>query len=168
MVTRKGDIRKVAAAEAGFGYRSSGLPPGCVIVEAVFDCMQDSPETLRQRMADQLSQRNATQPTRIRTAGSAFRNPAGYSSTGQAGEDHSLKAWKLIDDAGMRGWTYGDAAVSAKHPNFLINLGGATATDIEALGEEVRSRVLQHSGIALEWEIIRVGASAMAKSVPPV
>ncbi len=166
VVTRTGEIRKTAAAEAGFGYRSSRLPRGCVIVEAVFDCMEASPEKLQQQMEDQLSHRNATQPTGIRTAGSTFRNPAGYSSTGQPGDDHSLKAWKLIADAGMRGWKYGDAAVSAKHPNFLVNLGGATATDIEALGEEVRSRVLQHSGIELEWEIIRVGASASAMQAP--
>lgn len=168
MVTRTGQIHKVTAAEAGFGYRRSGLPPGCVIVEAVFDCMEASPETLQRQITVQLRHRNATQPTRIRTAGSAFRNPAGYSSTAQPGDDHSLKAWKLIDEAGMRGRTLGGAAVSAKHPNFLVNLGGATATDIEALGEEVRSRVLQHSGIELKWEIIRIGARASAKSAPPV
>ena len=92
-----------------------------------------------------------------RSAGSTFRNPAGYSSTGQPDDSHDLKAWKVIDDAGMRGARRGGAQMSPKHSNFLINTGGATAAELEGLGEEVRKKVYQTSGIQLEWEIMRIG-----------
>ncbi|MFM2367233.1 MAG: hypothetical protein RIR95_1841, partial [Pseudomonadota bacterium] len=92
-----------------------------------------------------------------RSAGSTFRNPVGHSSTGRADDSHELKAWKVIDDAGMRGATLGGAQMSPMHSNFMINIGGATATQLEDLGEEVRKRVFQNSGITLEWEIMRVG-----------
>ncbi len=92
-----------------------------------------------------------------RSAGSTFRNPAGYSSTGRADDPHDLKAWAVIDRAGLRGARRGGAQMSEKHPNFLINAGGATAADLEGLGEEVRERVWQTQGIRLEWEIMRVG-----------
>ena len=108
-------------------------------------------------MEDQLAKRDATQPTKDRSAGSTFRNPAGFSSTGQADDVHDLKAWKVIDDAGMRGATMGGAQMSEKHSNFLINTGQATAKDLEGLGEEVRKKVYADSGITLEWEIMRVG-----------
>ena len=108
-------------------------------------------------MAAQLAKRGAEQPTKLRTAGSTFRNPAGYSSTGRADDVHDLKAWKVIDDAGMRGARRGGAQMSPKHPNFLVNTGGATAADLEGLGEDVRKRVFQTSAISLEWEIMRVG-----------
>jgi len=108
-------------------------------------------------MADQLARRDATQPVKERSAGSTFRNPAGFSSTGRADDSHELKAWKVIDDAGLRGASKGGAEMSQKHPNFLINRGGASAADLEGLGEEVREKVFQHSGIRLEWEIMRVG-----------
>ena len=108
-------------------------------------------------MADQLARRDATQPVKDRTAGSTFRNPAGFSSTGRADDSHELKAWKLIDDAGLRGYAKGGAMMSEKHPNFLTNIGGATAKDLESLGEEVRKRVFESSGLTLEWEIMRVG-----------
>src|SRR5690606_40448491 len=108
-------------------------------------------------MADQLARRDASQPVKDRTAGSTFRNPAGYSSTGRADDTHDLKAWKLIQDAGMQGARIGGAQMSEKHANFLTNTGGATAQDLESLGEQVRKRVLHHSGISLEWEIMRVG-----------
>ncbi len=108
-------------------------------------------------MQDQLAKRDATQPTKDRTAGSTFRNPAGFSSTGRADDRHDLKAWKVIDDAGLRGARRGGAQMSEKHPNFLTNTGGATATDLEMLGEEVRKKVFQNSGIELQWEVIRVG-----------
>nr|MDE3079661.1 UDP-N-acetylenolpyruvoylglucosamine reductase [Paracoccaceae bacterium] len=88
------------------------------------------------------------------------RNPAGYSSTGRADDTHELKAWALIDRAGLRGARLGGAQMSEKHPNFLINAGGATAADLERLGEEVRKRVFQDSGLLLEWEIMRVGEPA--------
>ena len=93
----------------------------------------------------------------MRTAGSTFRNPAGYSSTGRADDVHDLKAWRLIEAAGMRGARLGGAVMNEKHANFLTNAGGATAADLEGLGEEVRKKVLQHSGLSLEWEIMRVG-----------
>jgi UDP-N-acetylmuramate dehydrogenase len=108
-------------------------------------------------MEDQLAKRDATQPTKERSAGSTFRNPAGFSSTGRADDVHDLKAWKVIDDAGMRGARRGGAQMSEKHSNFMINAGGATAADLEGLGEEVRKEVYANSGITLEWEIMRVG-----------
>jgi UDP-N-acetylmuramate dehydrogenase len=111
-------------------------------------------------MTDQLAKRDATQPTKDRSAGSTFRNPAGFSSTGQADDTHDLKAWKVIDDAGLRGATLGGAQMSEKHPNFLINTGNATAADLEALGEKVLKEVYANSGITLEWEIMRVGIPA--------
>jgi UDP-N-acetylmuramate dehydrogenase len=104
-----------------------------------------------------LKKRDASQPTKERSAGSTFRNPAGYSSTGQADDTHELKAWKVIDDAGMRGARRGGAQMSEMHSNFMINAGGATAADLEGLGEEVRKKVYENSGITLEWEIMRVG-----------
>ena len=100
---------------------------------------------------------DATQPTKDRSAGSTFRNPAGYSSTGKADDVHDLKAWKVIDEAGLRGARRGGAQMSPKHPNFLINTGDATAADLEGLGEDVRKKVYHSQGITLEWEIMRVG-----------
>ena len=108
-------------------------------------------------MQHQLEKRDATQPTKERSAGSTFRNPAGFSSTGREDDVHDLKAWKVIDNAGMRGATVGGAQMSEKHSNFMINMGGATAADLENLGEEVRKKVFENSGITLEWEIKRVG-----------
>ena len=111
-------------------------------------------------MEAQLRKRDETQPTKERTAGSTFRNPAGFSSTGRDDDVHDLKAWKVIDDAGMRGATRGGAQMSPKHSNFLVNTGEATAADLEGLGEEVRKKVFQNSGIELHWEIMRVGETA--------
>ena len=111
-------------------------------------------------MEEQLAKRDATQPTKDRTAGSTFRNPAGYSSTGRADDVQDLKAWKVIDDAGMRGAKVGGARMSEMHSNFMINTGQASAHDLEALGEEVRKRVFLSSGIELHWEIMRVGEPA--------
>ena len=108
-------------------------------------------------MQQQLDKRDETQPVKDRTAGSTFRNPAGYSSTGQADDTHELKAWKLIQDAGMQGVRRGGAVMNAKHANFLTNIDNATAADLESLGEEVRKRVFQTAGIELEWEIMRIG-----------
>jgi UDP-N-acetylmuramate dehydrogenase len=111
-------------------------------------------------MDAQLSNRDETQPTKERSAGSTFRNPAGFSSTGRADDTHDLKAWKVIDDAGLRGATLGGAQMSEKHSNFMINTGGASAADLEGLGELVRKRVFQNAGIELVWEIMRVGEPA--------
>ena len=156
-VLRSGDVVTLPASDLELAYRSSVLPDGAVIVGAVFEGARDDPEALQARMAAQLKKRDETQPTKDRTAGSTFRNPAGFSSTGKADDVHDLKAWKVIDDAGMRGATQGGAQMSPMHSNFLVNTGGATAAELEGLGEEVRKRVFQHSGIELHWEIMRVG-----------
>ena len=156
-VLRTGDIVTLPADHLNLAYRSSQLPEGAVVVEAVFEGETGNPEELHSRMAAQLLKRDETQPTKDRTAGSTFRNPAGFSSTGKADDVQDLKAWKVIDDAGMRGVSRGGAQMSPKHSNFLVNTGEATAADLEGLGEEVRKRVFQHSGIELIWEIKRIG-----------
>lgn len=162
-VTRSGEVVTLSPAELNFRYRQTDLPEGWVLVEATFEGQPGDPEALEARMTEQVAKRDATQPTKERTAGSTFRNPAGYSSTGRADDSHELKAWKVIDDAGMRGVRQGGAQMSEMHPNFLVNAGGATAADLEGLGEEVRKKVFQNSGICLEWEIMRVGETAPEK-----
>ncbi|NTT84855.1 UDP-N-acetylmuramate dehydrogenase [Tabrizicola fusiformis] len=157
VVTRQGAARDIPAADLNLRYRQSDLPEGWVITAATFRAAKGDPAELEARMADQIAKRDASQPTKDRSAGSTFRNPVGHSSTGRADDNHELKAWKVIDDAGMRGATKGGAQMSPKHSNFLINAGGASAADLEDLGEEVRKRVFQQSGITLEWEIMRVG-----------
>ncbi|MBO9397507.1 UDP-N-acetylmuramate dehydrogenase [Shimia sp. R9_2] len=156
-VTREGEIVALTAEDLNFQYRQTDLPEGWVIVEAVLEGPSGDPEELAARMETQLAKRDATQPTKDRSAGSTFRNPAGFSSTGKADDVHDLKAWKVIDDAGMRGARIGGAQMSEMHSNFMINTGDATAADLENLGEEVRKRVFQNSGIELQWEIMRVG-----------
>ena len=156
-VTRVGDIVDLPAADLHLAYRQSQLPDGWVIIAATFRADPGDPAALEARMADQLAKRDASQPTKERSAGSTFRNPIGHSSTGRADDSQALKAWKVIDDAGMRGATLGGAQMSPMHSNFMINIGGATAADLEDLGEQVRKRVFQHSGITLEWEIMRIG-----------
>jgi UDP-N-acetylmuramate dehydrogenase len=159
-VTRAGEVVRLTPDDLAFGYRHSHLPEGWMITEATFKSHPGAPEALAAKMADQIARRDASQPTKDRSAGSTFRNPAGFSSTGRADDVHDLKAWAVIDAAGLRGARRGGAQMSEKHPNFLINNGGATAADLEGLGEEVRKRVFQNSGIALEWEIMRVGEPA--------
>ena len=159
-VTREGVRITLAPEQLNFRYRRSDVPEGAVITQAVFRAGEGEPEALASKMTEQLAKRDATQPTKALSAGSTFRNPAGFSSTGKADDTHELKAWKVIDDAGMRGARRGGAEMSAMHPNFLVNTGGATAADLEGLGEEVRERVLANSGISLEWEIMRVGEPA--------
>ena len=129
-----------------FAYRHAQLPPRGVVVRARLRAIAGDKPAIAARLAEIRAAREATQPVRARTGGSTFKNPPG-----------DRKAWELIDAAGCRGLTQGAAQVSDKHCNFLLNLGGASAADIEALGEEVRARVLAHSGIALEWEIRRIG-----------
>ncbi len=160
VILRDGTEAHLDKADLNLRYRQSDLPPGAVIVEAVFQAEPGDPDALAQKMADQLAKRDATQPTKDRTAGSTFRNPAGFSSTGQAGDAMDLKAWTLIDAAGMRGARRGGAQMSEKHSNFLINTGGASAADLESLGEAVRKKVFQTTGHALEWEVMRVGKPA--------
>lgn len=156
-VTRQGALVTLPAAELNLQYRQSELPEGAVVVEAVFEGPQGDPAELDARMEAQLKKRDETQPTKDRTAGSTFRNPAGFSSTGREDDTHEMKAWKVIDEAGMRGATQGGAQMSPMHSNFLVNTGEASAADLEGLGEEVRKRVFQHSGLQLQWEIMRVG-----------
>jgi UDP-N-acetylmuramate dehydrogenase len=157
IVTRQGQLQTLDAASLDLQYRQTSLPEGAIIISATFRAGAGNPQELHDKMVDQIAKRDASQPTRDRSAGSTFRNPAGFSSTGRADDSQELKAWKVIDDAGMRGATRGGAQMSPMHSNFLINIGGATAADLEELGEEVRNRVFEHSKITLEWEIKRVG-----------
>lgn len=157
VVLRDGQIVELVKDDLNFQYRQSDMPEGAVLVDATFHAERADPDALHARMDAQLAKRDETQPTKERSAGSTFRNPAGFSSTGRADDVHDLKAWKLIDDAGLRGECLGGAQMSPKHSNFLINAGGATAADLESLGELVRKRVFQTSGIELVWEIMRVG-----------
>ena len=157
IVTRGGAVETLPATALDLRYRRSTLPEGAIITAATFRAAPGNPLDLEGKMADQIARRDASQPTKDRSAGSTFRNPLGRSSTGQPDDTHELKAWKVIDDAGMRGAKRGGAQMSPMHSNFLINAGGASAADLEGLGEEVRKKVFQNSGITLEWEIMRVG-----------
>ncbi len=148
VVTREGDIEIWPAERLGYTYRHSDLPAGAVIVEALFEGVPGDKAAIAAEMDRIAAEREASQPLRSRTGGSTFKNPPGD------------KAWRLIDAAGCRGLRHGDAQVSEKHCNFLLNLGGASSAEIEALGEEVRDRVKAHSGVMLEWEIQRVGVQA--------
>jgi UDP-N-acetylmuramate dehydrogenase len=145
LVLRDGRIETWPAARFAYSYRHSATPDGAVVIEALFKGTAGDPAAIGAEMDRIAEEREASQPLRSRTGGSTFKNPEG------------TKAWQLIDAAGCRGLRIGDAQVSEKHCNFLLNLGNATAADIEALGEEVRRRVLEHSGVVLEWEIQRVG-----------
>jgi UDP-N-acetylmuramate dehydrogenase len=142
----RGRRHTLKPAELGFGYRHSALPADWIVIEAVLKGVPGEPAAVRARMAAIKAERETSQPLRVATGGSTFKNPAG-----------GRKAWQLIDAAGCRGLRHGRAMVSEKHCNFLINTGGARAAEIEALGELVRARVLAHSGVALEWEIHRIG-----------
>jgi len=148
LVLRDGGIETWPAARLGYTYRHSELPAGAVVVEALFEGTPGDPAEIGAEMDRIAAEREASQPLRSRTGGSTFKNPDGN------------KAWKLIDEAGCRGLQIGDAQVSEKHCNFLLNLGSATSAQIEELGEEVRRRVKDKSGILLEWEIQRVGRAA--------
>ncbi|HYI64846.1 MAG TPA: UDP-N-acetylmuramate dehydrogenase [Allosphingosinicella sp.] len=145
LVLRNGSVETWPRERLGYTYRHSDVPEGAVVVEALFEGIPGDPRTIGAEMDRIAAEREASQPLRSRTGGSTFKNPPG------------TKAWKLIDAAGCRGLRIGDALVSDKHCNFLLNLGGARATDIEELGEEVRRRVFADSGVMLEWEIQRVG-----------
>lgn len=156
-VLRDGTLVTLGVDDLAFAYRSSTLPDGAVLVSAVLNGQAGDPDALAQRMADQIAKRDQTQPTKDRTAGSTFRNPVGHSSTGRSDDTHDLKAWKVIEDAGMRGATLGGAVMNPMHANFLTNAGGATAAELEDLGELVRKTVYDSAQITLEWEIMRVG-----------
>jgi len=146
-VDRAGNLRTYTNAEMGFRYRHCGVPEDVIFTSALFQGRPGNPDEIAAEMDSIKQKREASQP-RNRTGGSTFKNPPGHS------------AWKLVDEAGCRGLRVGDAQVSELHSNFLINLGNATAADIETLGETVRARVKAKSGIDLEWEIKRVGVKA--------
>lgn len=156
-ITRAGERVTLTAPDMGFAYRSTAAPDDLVFISATLQGHADDPAAIEARMAEALAKREQSQPTKDRTAGSTFRNPAGFSSTGKGDHAQDLMAWKLIDEAGCRGLRIGGAVMNEKHSNFLTNAGGATAADLENLGEEVRSRVLKSHGITLEWEIKRIG-----------
>ena len=145
-VDRQGNLRKFSNADMGFSYRHCGVADDVIFTQALFQGRPGEPDQIAAEMAEIKQKRDASQP-RNRTGGSTFKNPPG------------LSAWKLVDEAGCRGLTVGGAQVSALHSNFLINLGHATAADIETLGETVRERVKAHSGVQLEWEIKRIGVT---------
>ncbi|HEU0135308.1 MAG TPA: UDP-N-acetylmuramate dehydrogenase [Allosphingosinicella sp.] len=147
LVLRDGRVETWPAERLGYTYRHSEVPEGAVVVEALFQGVPGERSAIGAEMDRIAAEREASQPLRSRTGGSTFKNPPG------------TRAWKLIDEAGCRGLTIGDAQVSEKHCNFLLNLGNASSADIEALGEEVRRRVKAHSGVELEWEIQRVGVA---------
>lgn len=151
IITRDGSLIRLDAGALKFGYRRSGLPEGALVIRARLRGTPDKQADISARIAEIRAARELSQPVRARTGGSTFRNPD---------PDISLhKAWKLIDAAGCRGLKRGDAQVSEKHCNFLINLGQASAADLEGLGDEVRHRVAQQSGVQLHWEIKRIGKS---------
>ena len=147
LVLRTGEIVEWPVERLGYTYRHSEVPPGAVVIGGTFRGTPGDPVAIGAEMDAIARAREESQPLRSRTGGSTFKNPPGH------------KAWALVDAAGCRGLRIGDAQVSEKHCNFLLNLGKAKAADIEALGEEVRRRVRKHSGVELEWEIQRVGVS---------
>lgn len=144
-VTPAGEIIMLTNADMNYSYRHYGGPAGLIFTRAWFATTADAPEAIEARIAEIQAKREGTQPIRERTGGSTFANPEGH------------KAWELIDKAGCRGLTIGGAQMSELHCNFMINTGNATAADLEALGEEVRRRVLATSGVELRWEIKRIG-----------
>ncbi|WP_372397165.1 UDP-N-acetylmuramate dehydrogenase [Azospirillum sp. HJ39] len=151
-VARDGRRLEFSHAGMGFTYRHSGAPEDCIFTGAILRGEPGNPLEIARRMAEISSKRADSQPVRSRTGGSTFKNPDGH------------KAWELIDKAGCRGLSIGDAQVSEMHCNFLINNGTATAAQLEALGEEVRRRVFETSGVTLEWEIKRIGVLAAEES----
>lgn len=147
-VDRTGAIRRFSAEDMGFTYRHCAVDEDVIFTSAVFAGKPGDPAAIRAQMEEITKARFATQPVNQRTGGSTFKNPPGE------------KAWALIDRAGCRGLVHGDAQVSELHTNFLVNRGRASAADLEGLGEIVRQRVQDRSGILLEWEIARVGRHA--------
>ncbi|ACA20951.1 UDP-N-acetylenolpyruvoylglucosamine reductase [Methylobacterium sp. 4-46] len=147
-VTREGEIRRFGHAEMGFSYRHAAVPESVVFTGALFRGRPGDRAAILAEMDRVTAAREAAQPIRERTGGSTFKNPEGR------------KAWQLIDAAGCRGLRRGGAQVSEMHCNFLINTGGASAAEIEGLGEEVRARVRAQSGVELHWEIKRIGVPA--------
>ena len=156
-VNRSGEVVKLEKTDVLFSYRNTDLSADLVVVSVTFAPPSGEVAALYEKMRIQKEKRDSEQPTKEITAGSTFRNPCGFSSSGHINEDHEFKAWKVIEDAGLRGFQMGAAKMHEKHPNFLTNTGGATASELEEFGELVRKRVFKDSGIDLKWEIIRVG-----------
>ena len=154
-----GERHVLEAAELGFTYRGCNIPEDWIFISAVLQGHKDLPAAIKAKMANVQVARAETQPIRSKTGGSTFANPTEPEATG-------AKAWELIDQAGCRGLKRGDAMVSNLHCNFLINNGAASATDLESLGEEVRRRVAESSGIVLRWEIRRIGSHAQGLTTP--
>jgi UDP-N-acetylmuramate dehydrogenase len=147
-----GELHRLTPADLRFFYRGTAMPEGWIVTAATMRGQAGDPATIVKRLNEIKASREASQPTSARTGGSTFANPPGGSS------------WKLIEQAGCRGLKVGGAQVSELHCNFLINTGNATAADIEALGEEVRRRVRETSGVTLEWEIRRIGVPREARA----
>jgi len=147
-IDRAGKIHTVTAMELKLTYRHCSAPPDWIFTSAILNAAPGDATEIQNRMTEIKSARETTQPVRSRTGGSTFAKPEGH------------KAWQLIDEAGCRGLRIGGAQVSELHCNFLLNTGDATAADLENLGEQVRARVLENSGIELRWEIQRIGAVA--------
>ena len=147
-----GRLHVIAADELGMGYRCCEIDEGWIFLSALFKAPFSDSKDIKVKMETIQRQREKSQPIKEKTGGSTFANPTGY------------KAWKLIDAAGCRGKHFGAAKVSEKHCNFLINTGDAKAHDLETLGEFVRERVLDTSGIQLNWEIRRIGTAK--KNIP--
>lgn len=151
-VTLEGELKELSVDEMGFSYRKSSIPTDWIFVKAEFEGVSGKEQEIRDRMEEIQNKRSESQPIKSRTGGSTFKNPEGHSS------------WKLIDEAGGRGLTIGGAQMSNQHCNFMLNTGTATAADLENLGEEIRQMVKNHSNIELQWEIKRIGDSALPAS----
>ena len=155
-VDKSGKFMRMNRENLQFQYRNSKLPKNFIVTSAIVRPVRTKKGTIQEKMIEMLSKREETQPIKKATCGSTFKNPDGKSSL-MLEEETGLKAWRLIDKAGLRGKKIGRAMVSNKHPNFLINLGGATAHEIETLGESVREAVYKQYKVKLDWEVIRVG-----------
>jgi UDP-N-acetylmuramate dehydrogenase len=147
VVLRSGEVVTLPVEDLGYTYRHSNLPEGAIVISATFRGEPGDPSAIQAEMDRIAQSREESQPLRSKTGGSTFKNPPGH------------KAWALVDAAGCRGLRIGDAQVSEKHCNFLLNLGNARSSEIEELGEEVRRRVQDKTNITLEWEIQRIGVA---------
>ena len=154
-VDRAGNRVKLSHTEMGYSYRHSAAPGDLIFTSAVLEGFERDCDAIRQAMDEVQHHRESVQPIKEKTGGSTFKNPEGHS------------AWKLVDEAGLRGFKVGGAQMSEMHCNFMINTGGATAHDLETLGETVRARVAENSGIELEWEIKRIGRFEPGREVTP-